>query len=243
MKRTIASLLGLLFCLVISAQAYRGITIAPEPERITIYSFKGIEISSIAYGSDGTYSVTLMNQNYNNSGERNSYNFQWYLSYKGKRVSDYYNSTIKCREQITVSKVLAWPGSVPKGYESYVTVQLGKESSNSNGENSKASYTPTAKKVEIESASSIRAATTNFRSMKWLNLTKEGLAFYGENNSQGDAVVERNGSYVIDTENKIHFVWDNGFEDVGTLSYQSAQRAIIQYNGYTLYQILESDYK
>ena len=55
-----------------------------------------------------------------------AYAFDWYLSYKGKRVSDYYSSTIRCRktEQRTVR---CWPDEVPRGYESYVTVQFGRE--------------------------------------------------------------------------------------------------------------------
>lgn len=240
MKKVLVLLIGLLSCLTIYAQAYRGINIGPEPTRVTINSASGISVSSIQYGSDGAYSICMMNNNYNNPNQRNSYSFKWYLSYKGKRVSDYYNSTIKCREQVTFSQINVWPGTVPNGYEKYVTVQFVDETQSAGRSNS--NYTPTAKRVEIYAVNNLRAAATNFRSLIWLYLNKDGTCHYGENDSQGwDTVVEREGTYIIDTNNIIHFTWDNGYEDTATLSYQSSSRALIQYNGRSLVQFLETD--
>ena len=67
-------------------------------------------------------------------------NVIWYLSYKGKRVSDYFNTLVGGRHvKLTETggigaanggasqTVFAWPGEVPKEHEMYVTVQLGKE--------------------------------------------------------------------------------------------------------------------
>lgn len=125
MKRIIYFTLSLCFCSLIYGQAYRPITIA-DVDYVTINSTNGISVDSIIYGKDGYYSVYLKNNNYNNSGERNTYTFQWYLSYKGKRVSDHFDAALKCREQKYI-KVLCWPDEVPKGNEKYVTVQLGKE--------------------------------------------------------------------------------------------------------------------
>lgn len=76
---------------------------------------------------DGTYSVNMRDgttRYINDSGWEN--NVTWYLSYKGKRVSDYYHSVARSMSWFTVKSV-AWPNEVPKGHEKYVTVQFGKE--------------------------------------------------------------------------------------------------------------------
>lgn len=106
-------------------QAYRSLNIPPL-EYNTHESHSGI-VSSITPQSNGSYLVTLYNSNHNDDGNtRTSYHFYWYLSYKGKRVSDYYNNTVRCMKQGEVT-VYTWPNVVPKGNERYVTVQLGKE--------------------------------------------------------------------------------------------------------------------
>lgn len=107
-------------------QAYHPISIA-SLEYVTHESHSGIEVSSITPQSDGSYLVTLYNTNHHDDGNtRTSYHFTWYLSYKGKRVSDYYANTISCRKSASVT-AYAWPGYVPRGNERYVTAQLGKE--------------------------------------------------------------------------------------------------------------------
>ena len=97
-----------------------------EPEYVTISSFQGINVRSIGASYDGSYSVTLSNSNRGNQGEITSYSFEWYLSYKGRRVSDYYQETIRCG-QSSSRTVYCWPGEVPSGSERYVTVQFGRE--------------------------------------------------------------------------------------------------------------------
>lgn len=97
-----------------------------EPDYVTISSTEGINVNSITANYDGSYSISLGNSNRSNRGEITSYNFEWYLSYKGKRVSDYFQETIRCG-QSSSRKVYCWPGEVPSGNERYVTVQLGRE--------------------------------------------------------------------------------------------------------------------
>lgn len=82
---------------------------------------------SITPQSDGSYLVVTAPTSKPSS-------FEWYLSYKGKRVSDYYKSVF-LRESVFADaitwsqsvKVWAWPDEVPVGHEKYVTVQLGRE--------------------------------------------------------------------------------------------------------------------
>lgn len=95
-------------------------------EEVTIKSKDGIIVQSTTVNTDKTISVTFMNTNYNQENERNTYTFEWYLSYKGNRVSDYYSEAIRCRRTANRT-VQFWPGEVPNGYEKYITVQLGRE--------------------------------------------------------------------------------------------------------------------
>ena len=110
---------------VANAQAYRSLNIITA-ENVTIKSQEGIVVQSTTVNEDKSITVTFMNSNYNNDGERNTYNFEWYLSYKGKRVSDYYTEAIRCR-QTGSRTVYYWPNTVPAGHEKYVSVQLGRE--------------------------------------------------------------------------------------------------------------------
>ena len=52
--------------------------------------------------------------------------FVWFLSYRGRRVSDYFSSVATSNQRFTV-RAVAWPGEVPRGHERYVTAQLGRE--------------------------------------------------------------------------------------------------------------------
>ena len=116
-------------CLSVNAQAYKSIKIA-DVEYNTHSSFQGVNVNSIQPQNDDSYMVTFYNTNYNDPYDgvsyKTSYSFEWYLSYCGKRVSDYYKSTIRCRTKET-KKVYAWTAKVPKGHERYVTVQFGRE--------------------------------------------------------------------------------------------------------------------
>lgn len=129
MKHFILTVSFLLLGFCVNAQAYKSINIS-SAEYNTRKSSSGIEVSSITYQSDGSYHIVLYNTNYNDPYDGvsyyTSYNFEWYLSYKGKRVSDYFQSTIRCRKNVD-KYVYAWPNEVPRGYERYVTVQFGRE--------------------------------------------------------------------------------------------------------------------
>lgn len=95
-------------------------------EDVTINSKEGIVVQGTTVNSDGSITVTFMNSNHDQDNERDTYTFEWYLSYKGNRVSDYYTEAIRCR-RTSSRTVHFWPGEVPNGNEKYVTVQLGHE--------------------------------------------------------------------------------------------------------------------
>lgn len=124
MRKCFAFILLVGIAVVANAQ-YVPINII-SAEEVTIKSKDGIIVQSTTVNTDKTISVTFMNTNYNQENERNTYTFEWYLSYKGNRVSDYYSEAIRCRR--TASRTVQfWPGEVPNGYEKYITVQLGRE--------------------------------------------------------------------------------------------------------------------
>lgn len=108
-----------------NAQAYKSLNIIPT-ENVTINSKEGIVVQSVSVNTDKSITVTFLNTNYDRENERDTYTFEWYLSYKGKRVSDYHNEAIRCKRTENRT-VYIWPGEVPNGYEKYVTVQLGRE--------------------------------------------------------------------------------------------------------------------
>ena len=104
---------------------YVPLNIVPA-ENVTINSKEGIVVQNTTVNADKSITVTLLNTNANGDNSYDTYTFEWYLSYKGKRVSDYYNEAIRCKR--TASRtVYIWPGEVPSGNEKYVTVQLGHE--------------------------------------------------------------------------------------------------------------------
>lgn len=125
MKKYLLFVFGILVYSSVSAQAYHSLNIVSR-DYVTNESFSGIVVSSVTPQEDGSYSVTLFNSNYDSSYEAVTNSFDWYLSYKGKRVSDYFKSAIRSRN-ISTKTVLAWPDEVPKGNEKYVTVQFGRE--------------------------------------------------------------------------------------------------------------------
>lgn len=107
------------------SQAYHGIRFS-EPSYTTIEEHSGISCSSITPQPDGSFKVVLYNSNRNEPDDITTYSFKWYLSYKGKRVSDYYQTNLRCRKS-TTKTALCWPGEVPNEYLRYVTVQFGGE--------------------------------------------------------------------------------------------------------------------
>ena len=125
MKNKYAIILFVGLSFLANGQAYRSINIIPA-ENVTINSKDGIVVQNVSANTDKSVTVTFMNTNYDRENERNTYTFEWYLSYKGKRVSDYYNEAVRCKHT-TSRMVYIWPGEVPNGYEKYVSVQLGRE--------------------------------------------------------------------------------------------------------------------
>lgn len=95
----------------------------------TVKSHDGILVQGVSVNSDKSITVTFENgnnSNYDTTGEIVTYSFDWYFSYKGKRVSDYYTDAARCGK--TVSRTAyVWPDTVPTGNEKYVSVQLGRE--------------------------------------------------------------------------------------------------------------------
>lgn len=124
MRKLLIAIMLLAFTISAKAQ-YVPLNIRSS-ENVTINSKEGIVVHSKTVNDDKSITVTFMNSNYDNDGERNTYNFEWYLSYKGKRVSDYYAEAIRCRKTDSRT-VYYWPNTVPVGHEKYVTVQLGRE--------------------------------------------------------------------------------------------------------------------
>lgn len=95
----------------------------------TVNSHAGILIQSTTLNQDKSITVTFKNgnsSNYDTSGEVVTNSFDWYFSYKGKRISDYYTDAARCGRTVSHTAYF-WPGTVPAGYEKYVTVQLGRE--------------------------------------------------------------------------------------------------------------------
>lgn len=104
---------------------YVPLNIVPA-EHVTINSKEGIVVQSATVNADKSITVTLLNTNANGDNSYDTYTFEWYLSYKGKRVSDYFTEAIRCK-RTACHTVYIWPGEVPSGNEKYVTVQLGHE--------------------------------------------------------------------------------------------------------------------
>lgn len=101
---------------------------------VSLYTIANAEVynshigisGSVAPQNDGSYLVTFFNSNGMEDRHYPTYTFEWYLSYKGKRVSDYYTAAVVARSS-GQQTARCWPGEVPRGHESYVTVQFGRE--------------------------------------------------------------------------------------------------------------------
>lgn len=114
------------FCVNINAQSAFQVPRFVSPEYVTCESSSGIVVLSIKPQENGSYTVVLNNTNSNRPPEIITYHFTWYLSFQGKRVSDYFHSSIRCGNSNSCN-VYCWPNQVPKGNEKYVTIQFGKE--------------------------------------------------------------------------------------------------------------------
>lgn len=85
-----------------------------------------MEASINATADENGYVVRFFNNSSDLPNETKATRFTWYLSYKGKRVSDYYNTFVIFQSAKKVT-VYSWPDEVPRGHEKYVIVKFGKE--------------------------------------------------------------------------------------------------------------------
>lgn len=118
--KKILLLLSIVFC-AINVESINII----HSQYVTTKSHSGIVVKSITVNDDKSLTVTFSNENssnYNSTGTYVTYSFDWYLSYKGKRISDYYTDAIRCGKEGS-HRVYFWPGEVPVGNEKYITVQ------------------------------------------------------------------------------------------------------------------------
>lgn len=74
----------------------------------------------------GKYTVSFRDNSNPRLSDHNSTAFTWYLSYRGKRVSDYFFSNSSGRWNFSQA-VFPWPDEIPAGCEKYVTAQIGRE--------------------------------------------------------------------------------------------------------------------
>lgn len=132
MERKLFQLMAMLILPIsLSAQAYRVPTFIPA-EKSTSTDVSAIFVQSIApiAGDENGYTIEFCDtQNVNRAVEQYATSFKFYLSYKGKRVSDYRTANSNYKYRFTCT-CYAWPGSVPAGYEKYICVQIGEEPSN-----------------------------------------------------------------------------------------------------------------
>lgn len=91
-----------------------------------LYAQSDVSVSKIERNTDGSYKVSFVDNSNVYLSDHNETAFIWYLSYKGKRVSDYFHSNSNGYRSFWKAG-FAWPDEVPVGYEKYVTAQIGKE--------------------------------------------------------------------------------------------------------------------
>ena len=126
MKKATLFVLFMMGLGLLTTQAqYHQLNVIQE-DYVTVSSKEGIGITSLTPNPNKSYTVVLTNHNRSAQGEIQSNCFDWYLSFKGERVSDYFQETSRCGKSSTRT-IFCWPGKVPSGYEQYVTVQLGRE--------------------------------------------------------------------------------------------------------------------
>lgn len=130
MNKTRTILLCVITTMMIgSANAQYNTLNVRSADRYTSTDVSAISAESITpvSGDANGYEIKFCDaQNVNRAVEQYATSFEYYLSYKGKRVSDYKKANSNYQHYFT-SKCYTWPDAVPKGYEKYVTVQIGRE--------------------------------------------------------------------------------------------------------------------
>lgn len=126
-KTIILSLIAIIMTMTLNAQ-YNTLNVR-SADRYTSTMVSAISVENITptAGDANGYEIKFCDaQNVNRAVEQYATSFEYYLSYKGKRVSDYKKANSNYQHYFT-SKCYTWPDAVPKGYEKYVTVQIGRE--------------------------------------------------------------------------------------------------------------------
>ena len=102
-------------------------------------------------------------------------------------------------------------------------------------------FAQSSKTVEIIAVSDVYEWNRNGNNVIGLEIRKDGSVHYFENDARGDEMLSRKGKYYIDENNLIHIIWNNGYEEDATLTYDSnTRRATIEYNDYTLEESYET---
>lgn len=95
---------------------------------------------------------------------------------------------------------------------------------------------PSAKGRTVDLAAATSRAWERGGAHKWLALYLSGKVSYSYQNSRGDTVEEKEGTHYLDNRNIIHITWNNGLQEIATISYSPYGKAIISYNGNTYYE-------
>lgn len=128
-KKLIYVLLLLMATAGVHAQSAYVVPNFRSADRYTSSNMSAISVEIITpiSGDENCYEITFLDsQNVNRAVEQYATSFKFYLSYKGKRISDYKLANSNYQYKFTY-KCYVWPDMVPKGYEKYVTVQIGDE--------------------------------------------------------------------------------------------------------------------
>ena len=128
-KKLIYVLTLLMVTMGVRAQSAYVVPNIRSADRYTSSDMSAISVEQITSisGDENGYEITFRDsQNVNRAVEQYATSFKFYLSYKGKRISEYQSANSNYKYTFTY-KCYAWPGMVPKGNEKYVTVQIGNE--------------------------------------------------------------------------------------------------------------------
>ena len=128
-QKLIYILLLLMATMGVCAQSAYVVPNFRSAERYTSSNMSAISVEMISpiSGDENCYEITFLDsQNVNRAVEQYATSFKFYLSYKGKRISEYQSANSNYKYTFTY-KCYAWPVMVPKGNEKYVTVQIGNE--------------------------------------------------------------------------------------------------------------------
>jgi hypothetical protein len=128
-KRLIYVLTFIMVAIGVYAQSAYKVPNFRSADRYTSSKMSAISVEMITpiSGDENGYEITFLDsQNVNRAVEQYATSFKFYLSYKGKRISEYQSANSNYKYTFTY-KCYVWPGMVPKGNEKYVTAQIGEE--------------------------------------------------------------------------------------------------------------------